>query len=136
MHSFMLSPHGCGWHIERSAFDSMLLAAAERAGADVIRGALPEVESTFVVDATGRSAHVARQLGISRVHTDHMIAVVGILQRTAVSACTGTSLVEATECGYWYCAPLPGDRLVCAHLTDHSCGTSYGRRPATPGMLA
>jgi flavin-dependent dehydrogenase len=118
MHSFMLSPYGTGWHIDRGAFDGMLLGAAARAGASVVFDGAPRATPTFVVDATGRGAHVARRHGVSRVHTDHMIAVVGVLQERAAAPRAGTSLVEAAEHGYWYSAPLPGDRLVCAYFTD------------------
>jgi flavin-dependent dehydrogenase len=130
MHSFMISPHGTGWHIDRDAFDAMLLGAAERAGADIVRGGAPGRAPTFVVDATGRGAHVARRHGVSRVHTDHMIAVVGVLRQRAAGASAGTSLVEAAEHGYWYSAPLPGDRLVCAYFTDPQLWNEAQRRSA------
>lgn len=130
MHSFMISPHGTGWHIDRGAFDAMLLGAAERAGANIVRGRAPGRAPTFVVDATGRGAHVARSHGVARVHTDHMIAVVGILRERAAAACAGTSLVEAAEHGYWYSAPLPGDRLVCAYFTDPPLWNEIQRKSA------
>lgn len=130
MHSFMVSPHGTGWHIDRGAFDAMLLGAAERAGATIVRGGAPGRAPTFVVDATGIGAHVARRHGVSRVHTDHMIAVVGVLRERAAAACAGTSLVEAAEHGYWYSAPLPGDRLVCAYFTDPPLWNETQRKSA------
>jgi flavin-dependent dehydrogenase len=108
----------------------MLLGAAERAGADIVRGGAPGSAPTFVVDATGRDAHVARRHGVSRVHTDHMIAVVGVLRQKAAAACAGTSLVEAAEHGYWFSAPLPGDRLVCAYFTDPPLWNEAQRKSA------
>src|SRR5262249_35243692 len=36
--SFVFSPHGHGWHVDRARFDHMLAEAAEEAGARVRRG--------------------------------------------------------------------------------------------------
>lgn len=136
MHSFMLSPYGNGWHIDRGAFDAMLLGTAARVGASIVYGEAPRAAPTFVVDATGRGAHVARRHGASRVHTDHMIAVVGILRERPLATCARTSLVEAAEHGYWYSAPLPGDRLICAYLTDAPLWNQSWRAAIQPSWHA
>lgn len=35
--SFIFSPHGHGWHVDRARFDAMLIDAAEQAGTRVLR---------------------------------------------------------------------------------------------------
>ena len=38
-HSHVVSPYGCGWHVERVAFDRMLVDAAVASGAELRCGA-------------------------------------------------------------------------------------------------
>jgi flavin-dependent dehydrogenase len=73
----------------------------------------------FVVDATGRSAHLARQLGARRVRYDRMIAVAAVLHGDGSRTIADTfTLVEATPAGWWYSAALTKGRLALAYMTD------------------
>ena len=117
MHSFMTSPYGCGWHIDRPAFDRMMLNAAERAGVRVVDSSLVD-DSGFVVDATGRAASVAHARGVVRTLIDHLIAVVSVWKTLSPRLPSSTSLIEAAEDGYWYSSPLPFNRMFCLYVTD------------------
>ena len=85
---FIFNPHGQGWHLDRQQFDTMLAQAASQAGAHLYCGAqvtscLPlavdrwqvaftsgrrqhQLRATFLIDATGRAAVLARWQGAHR----------------------------------------------------------------------
>jgi flavin-dependent dehydrogenase len=101
----------------------MFADAAERAGADVRRGtrvnAVSRIPGAFalradrdvvtarvVVDATGRAARLARQLGARRVQLDQL-ACAGRTFELAPDDPAGDTLLEATSHGWWYVSPLP-----------------------------
>ena len=130
--SFILSPYGHGWHVDRARFDAMLVDAAEQAGARVLRGArvgkvsradgVLRVEAdepvlpTTVVDATGRTARVARALGANRVPLDKLVCAARVF--AIGSEPTGDTFIEAAPDGWWYASPLPDQRRIIALFTD------------------
>lgn len=136
-HDFLYNPYGCGWHVDRAGFDAMLARAAADRGAELMVGAritalqqdvsgqwlLEVVEGgkkrtlrgCLLVDATGRRGSIVRQLGCGVQTVDRLVAAVAVLPRSEVAQWT---LIEAVENGWWYSAPLPGDRTVFAYMTD------------------
>ena len=146
-HDFLYNPYGCGWHVERAAFDAMLAHAAADAGAELIVSAsitalsedgngqwLLETEAggrkrmlrgRLLVDATGRRASIARKLGCGAQVVDRLVGTVAVLPRPQAEQWT---LIEAVEDGWWYSAPLPRDRSVFAYMTDADLwkGSSWG----------
>jgi flavin-dependent dehydrogenase len=129
------NPHGPGWHVDRAGFDAMLAGIAERRGVRVIRGArvvaiegaagdwrlsLSEgssVRASYVIDATGRTAGIARRLGAKRLRYDRLVALVGLLS-PASQATDDRLFVEAVEIGWWYSLRLPSGHLLAALMTD------------------
>jgi flavin-dependent dehydrogenase len=112
---FIFNPFGHGWHLDRPAFDGALLAAARRLGVRVVEERLGgPPEAGFIIDATGRSARIARSLGASRTRADRLVAGFWIEEDAAGSATT----VTAAENGWSYTAPLPGGGSIAAFLTD------------------
>jgi flavin-dependent dehydrogenase len=140
-HSHLVSPYGCGWHVDRLAFDRMLANAAADTGALLRYGTtcvgydrsvdgrwalrLSErgsgVPSTtrarVLVDATGRSASVARRLGAERIVFDRLVAVAALFRQVDNTA-EGYVLVEATPYGWWYSAPVAADQMIAMLMTD------------------
>jgi flavin-dependent dehydrogenase len=139
--SSAFNPYGSGWHLDRSAFDRMLLEAAEQAGVDVRHNAvlleivrsdgggwLAELRQgdghewltpQLVIDATGRVSWLPRRQGTPRRAWDRLVGVVQFLvedQRPELSE--PFVLVEATRRGWWYSAPVPERQLVVAYMTD------------------
>jgi flavin-dependent dehydrogenase len=138
---FIANPLGPGWHVDRRQFDEMLARAAEASGVEVLRAARStspardgsgawhveatrgdstiERQASALVDATGRSAAPARRLGSRRITFDRLIGLwtcsVGAADRDSTDRRT---LVEATDCGWWYSALLPDGRHVAALMTD------------------
>ena len=118
--------------IDRGHFDAMLVDAAEQAGARVLRGARVakvcrshdglQVEAgeaavaTTVVDATGRTARVARVLGANRVQLDRLVCAARVFE--SGSEPLGDIFIEAAPDGWWYASPLPDQRLIIALFTD------------------
>jgi flavin-dependent dehydrogenase len=150
-HPHMLSPYGCGWHVDRCAFDRMLAISAVAAGASLIDGVAvgrctyasdgwrlslrtgdtgadaSELRARVLVDATGRRAQVARRLGAQRLLFDRLVGVAVVVTGVEASE-QGRLLVEAAPEGWWYSAPLPeaagaGGRMMAMLMTDADlCG--------------
>jgi flavin-dependent dehydrogenase len=143
---------GGGWHLDRARFDALLAREAGRQGADVragvrlvgiadgdagewsVHAAGPGDEratigASFLVDATGRAATVARRLGARRHCHDRLVCAHAVLEpeRPAVD---GRSLVESGEDGWWYGTPLPGQRALAGFFTDP--GTCRRRAYSSP----
>jgi flavin-dependent dehydrogenase len=136
---FLHEPLGHGWHLDRPRFNATLLNAAAGAGVTVWRRAKVQslrrvdenwqlsvdtpsgprtVSARFVIDATGRAAVVARRQGMRHRIFDPLVAAVAVLGPGGPDRCDATTLIEATECGWWYSALLPDGRLVAAWFTD------------------
>lgn len=146
----LLHPLGEGWHVDRSAVDAMLAEGAERAGASVRRGcgycrvsrqgqdwtiAPAEGEAArtrLLVDASGRGAPAtAGQLrGRRWERFDQLVAVSAVLRHRFPPDGETALTIEAVEHGWWYAAPLPGNRLVVTYLTDADL-LAAGRAEAT-----
>lgn len=131
-HSHLLNPFGCGWHVDRRAFDRLLAHSAADAGAKLFEGTTlrhsehrndwwslriasgsspanateQTLRARVLIDATGRRAQVARALGARRLLFDHLVGVA--VHWGGVDASEqGHLLVEAAREGWWYSAPLP-----------------------------
>ncbi len=147
-HDHIYHPHGLGWHVDRRAFDRMLVDAAVDAGARLIRGTVSYaarsgdewtiearelvLSARYVVDATGRAARIARRLGARRRALDRLVGVIARLppERTTADA-EGVTLVEAVPDGWWYSARTPDDHLLLAYMTDADLWVRAVRRRDT-----
>lgn len=136
--SYFYGLGGEGWHLERNRFDAMLAAQAEALGATVQRNTSLQstrhignlwqlqlnngklVDARFVIDATGRTAIFARSNGARRQPHDALMAFSRIYQHDDVVE--ARMVVEACAHGWWYTAPLPGNRRVVSLLTDADLG--------------
>lgn len=137
-HHFLSDPDGHGWHLARGTFDQWLRDEARQRGAALLAPAkvvdiAPEdggwrvwletqhgpcdTAARIVIDATGRSARLARKVGARRQRSDQLISVWQYGQDRTPSA-RGFAHIEACEHGWWYSAPLPGQRRVLALHTD------------------
>ena len=150
--SFLSSPYGNGWHLDRRRFDSCLAAAAASAGARLICGVrvtacTPALRDSWrltfdrgnhsdamtiqaVVDASGRRARLARSLGARRRVLDHLVGVA--VQYGGAPNDDGCTLVEAVQDGWWYSAPLPANKVMVMFMTDADLCRS--RRYADPAV--
>jgi flavin-dependent dehydrogenase len=134
---FLFNPYGAGWHLDRPAFDAMLLEAAQAAGADILpltpldcvanpqggwivvtgtTNGIGTLTSRWVIDATGRIAWLAKRAGATRHRLDRLVALVRFAPD--VSMREPRTLIEACRDGWWYAAALPKNRIVAAWFTD------------------
>ncbi len=129
-------PNGPGWHLDRARFDADLRAAAVAAGAVLVDdcGALRVTRdderwtiacdasgdahrAPVLVDATGRNAAVARQLGIARRVEDELICLHAYLPPDANDEDRCTRICADSN-GWWYSVRVPSGRRVLAFHLD------------------
>lgn len=120
---FVNEPDGLGWRLDRSAFEAELVAAASAAGVTTLSQLISAVvregnawkletrdgaewRATWLVDATGRAASVARRLGATRRRDESLVAVIG-RARSDPGYRLNRTIVETTPLGWWYAALLP-----------------------------
>ncbi len=128
-------PNGPGWHLDRTRFDASLRDAAVAAGVELIehcgrvrvardvdewRIDLDDLGQTHrapvIIDASGRSAVVARQLGLARRIEDTLICLYIYLQTDTDDEDHCTRLC-ADRNGWWYSVRVPsGQRVLAFHL--------------------
>jgi flavin-dependent dehydrogenase len=131
LHSHIATPYGCGWQVDRRAFDETLARAAARAGVRVLLGhtlrasewqsgswhlrlgaratdgaVSRALSARVLIDATGRTASVGRVLGARRLLFDRLVGVATCWAHPESSE-RGHLLVEAAGEGWWYSARLP-----------------------------
>lgn len=149
---YFLSAPATGLNLRRDRFDEALVHYAEEAGVAVkfatrvshlrrehdeyvatLRG--PDGERTLrtdvVVDASGRRAVAARQLGATRRRYDQLVAIVGRLEGTPLDE-TGRVHVESVEEGWWYGVQFADGTLLASFMTDASNVQRHAGR--APGL--
>jgi len=136
----ILSPYGCGWHLDRHLFERQLRAAAVKNGAALLENcarivtkATPkgwkfriesadrqlDVTSSYLFDGTGRAARLAIAAGARRQVHDKLIAIWSV-----VEALNGRHdpdqriYLETAPDGWLYSAQIPNRRRVIAYFTD------------------
>jgi flavin-dependent dehydrogenase len=128
-----------GWFIDRARFDSMLAGYAAASGVSFIRATLTKVQMTsngswqltaqsasvthilgasFVVDASGRGARFASEIGVAQIAQDTLVGVVRTVELERDDQTGPGCLIEAFEHGWWYSAPIDSRRLAITVMTD------------------
>lgn len=129
-------PNGPGWHLDRTHFDRCLRAAAVEAGAVLIEPCgrlrvshaaggwqialdeLGQVQSApILIDATGRSAAVARRIGLPRRVDDELICLHAYLPADPGDDDRCTRICADSN-GWWYSVRVPSGRRVLAYHLD------------------
>ena len=83
-----------------------------------------QLRATFLIDATGRAAVLARRQGANRLNADRLVGLAGVLAARPRASdgpengCDSCTLVEACADGWWYSALLPAGRLMAVYMTD------------------
>lgn len=135
---FIYRTYGKGWHLDRNAFDTMLLRLAVERGATLLAETrLQKASKTengwtlicgdntlnthFVVDASGRACAFAKLQGAQKIQFDDLHGIYTHWEQPKDALETiGAShtLVESVEHGWWYSALLPNGTLAVALMTD------------------
>ena len=61
-----------------------------------------QISAKFVIDASGRSAFIARKKRVARISLDKLIGVISLVPMKETQDCF--TLVESAENGWWYTA--------------------------------
>jgi flavin-dependent dehydrogenase len=123
----LVDPDGAGARLDRHLFDRSLLNAAAECGvavqSDRFRNAVRKDDawtihlrtnvhtSRWLIDATGRSAAIARKQGAGRLFERSLVAIYALGESTDPGI-TDRTLIESTPLGWWYGAALPNGRVV------------------------
>jgi flavin-dependent dehydrogenase len=138
---YFLTTPGRGLNLHRESFDEALAVRAERQGVTLrfgtrlhslirdagayiatLRG--PDGEQTIrveiVVDASGRRAAAARQLGATCHPSDQLVGLVGRIDRCRLDDEAGRVHIESVEDGWWYGVQFSDAALLATFMTDAS----------------
>ena len=135
--NYLFNPAGQGLNLDRQKFNETLLQASRAAGIDIINferlntisshalghsievvigGKAIKYHADFLIDATGRSAIVARNFGAEIFRQDKLVGLYSYFKDTP---CLDSRLtIEALEDGWWYTAPLQNNHIVAVYMTD------------------
>jgi flavin-dependent dehydrogenase len=132
----MTNPYGYGVLIDRSRFEAWLISEGRRAGVTILsvdrRLHAETIGSTWrvasdsevaprcvvtplILQATGRASGVFGPR--EREQTDRLVALL-MYGATPPGPRDQRLLIEASQQGWWYAAPLPHSRAVVAFMTD------------------
>lgn len=138
---FLFNPYGHGWHLDRKRFDSFLANKVQEKGAQLHQGIRFEhceqnekegfqlwaktkqeekikISASFVVDATGTTAFLAKGLGAKKLILDQLICVAGFFTLERNKDFVSLTVLEAVEQGWWYAAKLPENRVIVMFASD------------------
>lgn len=127
-------PFGAGLRLDRRAFERELRSFAEGSGVLLLKGKIREVMADtsamhlttssgasisprLVVDATGRSAFIARKAGARRTADRRLFCVYRLLDPVPLSE-TDRLWVESADNGWWYSIALPDGMRLAAFFCD------------------
>jgi flavin-dependent dehydrogenase len=136
----ILSPFGCGWHLDRPLFERQLIDAAVTGGAVLVEhcvrinaksgpagwvfridraGRQIWVSSDYAVDCTGRTARLAVDAGARRQIYDKLIAIWCVAEESSAQHDSDQRIyLESAPDGWLYSARIPNLRRVLAYFTD------------------
>lgn len=138
---YSFHPYGPWWHVDHAAFRTLLMSTVCAAGARIFgvrdfelrhanqnrwsldllsfAGDRSSVESAIIVDATGRSASIARKGGARRKLYDNLITINGVAHsRERMRPDQIFTLIESTYGGWWYSSVVSDRTMVGTFVTD------------------
>ncbi len=145
---FLFTVHGSGWSLDRLGFDRMLAdtfvdrggrlltgtrvvsATRTQAGGWHLRlrqaGGESDLQARYLIDASGRSARIARSQGAQLIRHDRLVGISRIATLAPGQVVEQSVLVEAQSYGWWYAAPIPGNQIVAVLMTDADIAREMG----------
>jgi flavin-dependent dehydrogenase len=136
-HSHVLDPPvSQGWHIDRAALQALLIRTVRRNNVPIaqpaqvkavarsagrwhvsLTGDSGEIETGFLVDATGRRSGVAKTQGIVRRRFDSLCCVSASMSSQHARFSSALQ-IEAVSYGWWYAAPTTNDQGFVGLVSD------------------
>jgi flavin-dependent dehydrogenase len=137
----LFSQFGEGYLLDRSQFDCMLAEQVFSKGGKLFlrtkclegehlegggwrmklshdSGESFELESRYLIDATGRQSRIAKRLGAKSVVCDSLVGISAFLDFENNQPKTEEILIESVPEGWWYSAWLPDGKLSVVLMTD------------------
>jgi len=137
----IVSQIGEGYLLDRSKFDIMLAEQVVEKGAQLYletkcvegeqlegggwvlflennSGESFELETRYLVDATGRQARISKRLGAKSLACDELVGISAFLGFENDKSKPEEVLVESIPEGWWYSAWLPDGTLIAVLMTD------------------
>ncbi len=135
---------GMGWRLDRIEFEKDLLRQAIQSGAELLPASLHNshhdgtrwqlkidtnecIESEFTVDASGRTAVLARKSGSMRIKGPPLVALWAVGQ--PAETYTAQTLTESQANGWWYGAHLPDGRPLAIFHTSARYAAELSHQP-------
>ena len=132
------SAHGPSWVLDRAKFDGMMRDASCAAGVGFVRGELVSIaraarvwnysfrnedhvatgRASFFLDATGRRSTAARKMGARRMRADRLVCVPMTVRSPTASDLDETTLVEASEGGWFFSCRISSCERLVSFYTD------------------
>ncbi|NER98631.1 MAG: NAD(P)/FAD-dependent oxidoreductase [Symploca sp. SIO1B1] len=137
----IINQMGEGYLLDRTEFDAMLAEQLVHQGGQLYletkcaegeqlegggwrlflkdnSGASSQLETRYLVDATGRQARIAKRLGAKSLPHDTLVGVSALLDFEDDQPKTEEVLIESIPEGWWYSAWLPNGTLIVVLMTD------------------
>ncbi|NEP83950.1 MAG: hypothetical protein F6K39_41005, partial [Okeania sp. SIO3B3] len=137
----IINQMGEGYLLDRTEFDIMLAEQLVRKGGQLYletkcaegeqlegggwrlflkdnSGEYSELETRYLVDATGRQARISKRLGAKSLPCDTLVGISAILDFEGDRSKTEEVLIESIPEGWWYSAWLPNGTLIAVLMTD------------------
>ena len=135
----MLSPHGHGWHLDRSKFNRFLIEESSKKGAKIIQDATyidshkldvgykiqyeqkqegkKTIDAHFVIDATGSRGAFVTDRGSYKIQGTSLVCIGLRFKNKGNREVSKLTHLESVENGWWYAARIPGEFLLVTFYT-------------------
>jgi flavin-dependent dehydrogenase len=148
---FFFTGQGNGWNLNRKLFDNMMADAVRKRNGSIFTsakiinqnkngklwclttlrndGSKMKLYADFVIDASGKNASFARNLGTKWQVLDQLVGVAAIYKIKMIED-QSTTLVESTKNGWWYSTLLPDNKRIVVFMTDGDIAKKLGIKKA------
>jgi len=137
---FFFTGQGNGWNLDRKKFDKMLADEVKKREGIIFtstkvvnqqreknrwnllvkkeNGTTMQINSDFVIDASGKNASFARSLGARWNILDYLVGIASVYEIADSDEEQPYTLLESNPYGWWYSTLIPHNRRVVVFMTD------------------
>ena len=146
---FIMQAQGAGWRLDRRRFEADLLQQARQSGVTLHQALLDvarydnrcwelitdegqQLNTKFVIDASGRRSILARMFSVPRTKYAPLVAfwAIGHEFSERKHKPTAQTLIESQEAGWWYAAFLPDQKPMAIFHTGAKFAVDLRRNSA------